>query len=121
MKQKLKEQFNNLSLSSSSTGYPADASHVNVNVNSTKQTTPPSSSSSPTSKMVLNDNGSAAVASVASLLSSLSITISPSTCDADAYLTEAEILRAYQGWFLLTLCPPLPLPIFGNLLPRTCL
>lgn len=38
-------------------------------------------------------------ANLAFLLSSLSLTTSPATCNADAYLTEPEILRAYKGQY----------------------
>lgn len=63
-----------------------------------RQPTNPSPLSTPTtinhSKMVVNDTS---VASLITLISSLFITKPPSSCDADAYLTEPEILRAYQG------------------------
>lgn len=60
--------------------------------------------------MVSNDSGSPpkpkpnTPASLAALLSNLSLTKSPPSCDADAYLTEPDILTAYQSSF-----PPSPL------------
>lgn len=63
--------------------------------------------------MVINDSGSSADTSLATLLSNLSLTQSPPSCDADAYLTEPEILRAYQGSF------PSTLFLFPDLLTRS--
>lgn len=54
--------------------------------------------------MVLNDDESSTDTSLATLLSTLSLSKSPSSCDADNYITESEILSAYQGSFSSALC-----------------
>lgn len=68
--------------------------------------------------MVSNDSGTPpkpknTPASLAVLLSNLSLTKSPPSCDADVYLTEPDILTAYQS----SLTPPLSGSHFANSSP----